>query len=419
MTSMMTPPLSISARPVFRRRLVEFPLFCDMVDPLFDLSNLFFSSKSFAIFSSGVPNKSPRHWAPGKPKRSYSRIALSRNGVVVKNIRAHPSLSRKPLDFLHQRFRDPASSCRWQHRDSANIQALLASGNSGCRSRNLVSPERHPGWALPRSAARFAAASGVVAANALRRVLRLEFQESRRRTSAMAAASAGIRSPDPSASACKSCISDMESRESLLKFYRIIGLPRISIYGILYHTTFMPRETTAFPLSLPAPPAREVCTDGCTGNCAPRSWMGGLRPGARLPATRDLASAYHLSRATIVTAFDQLKSEGYVEGRAGSGTYVSEVLPEHLLDVQRAPSEKQAASPPYRVVFLRAPFAAVSRVAPRPLRAFRANQPALDLFPTNLWAQVAARRLRRVRPTCSLVARRSVTGHCARPWRLT
>jgi hypothetical protein len=27
---MMTPPLSISARPVFRRRLVELPLFCDM-----------------------------------------------------------------------------------------------------------------------------------------------------------------------------------------------------------------------------------------------------------------------------------------------------------------------------------------------------------------------------------------------------
>src|SRR5579863_8378831 len=33
-TSMMTPPFNISASPVFRRRLVEFPLFCD-IDPLF------------------------------------------------------------------------------------------------------------------------------------------------------------------------------------------------------------------------------------------------------------------------------------------------------------------------------------------------------------------------------------------------
>ncbi|MGA9881717.1 MAG: PLP-dependent aminotransferase family protein, partial [Candidatus Sulfotelmatobacter sp.] len=32
----------------------------------------------------------------------------------------------------------------------------------------------------------------------------------------------------------------------------------------------------------------------------------------------------------------------------------------------------------------------------RPSRAFRANIPALDLFPTTLWAKVAARRLRRV-----------------------
>ena len=30
MTSMMTPPFSISARPVFKRKLVELPLFCDM-----------------------------------------------------------------------------------------------------------------------------------------------------------------------------------------------------------------------------------------------------------------------------------------------------------------------------------------------------------------------------------------------------
>jgi GntR family transcriptional regulator/MocR family aminotransferase len=50
---------------------------------------------------------------------------------------------------------------------------------------------------------------------------------------------------------------------------------------------------------------------------------GGLRPGARLPATRDLARQYGLARGTIVNAFEQLKSEGYVDGSVGSGTYVS------------------------------------------------------------------------------------------------
>ena len=45
---------------------------------------------------------------------------------------------------------------------------------------------------------------------------------------------------------------------------------------------------------------------------------GRLRPGARLPATRDLARRYRLSRGTIVTVFEQMKSEGYITGRAGS-----------------------------------------------------------------------------------------------------
>jgi GntR family transcriptional regulator / MocR family aminotransferase len=158
----------------------------------------------------------------------------------------------------------------------------------------------------------------------------------------------------------------------------------------------MPRETSAFPLSLPSPPAGGSLYRWLYGELRAAILDGQLRPGARLPATRDLASAYHLSRATIVAAFDQLKSEGYVEGRSGSGTYVSQVLPEHLLDVRGPHSEKRL---PHRGVSLSLyarrlqPFRGMP---PRRIRAFRANQPALDLFPTTLWAQVAARRLRRV-----------------------
>src|ERR1700685_4212643 len=66
---------------------------------------------------------------------------------------------------------------------------------------------------------------------------------------------------------------------------------------------------------------------------------GRLRPGSRLPATRDLARQYELSRGTVVSAFEELKSEGYLHGSRGSGTYVSSVLPEHLLQV--APKLKQ------------------------------------------------------------------------------
>jgi GntR family transcriptional regulator/MocR family aminotransferase len=123
---------------------------------------------------------------------------------------------------------------------------------------------------------------------------------------------------------------------------------------------------------------------------------GHLRPGARLPATRDLAGQYGLSRPTIVTAFEQLRSEGYVEGRVGSGTYVSKTLPDELL---QAPRSKSVARTRRRSVVLSAYARRLQPWSPaesRPARAFRANQPALDAFPASLWAQVAARRLRRV-----------------------
>ena len=123
---------------------------------------------------------------------------------------------------------------------------------------------------------------------------------------------------------------------------------------------------------------------------------GRLRPGARLPATRDLAAQYGISRPTIVTAFEQLRSEGYVEGKVGSGTYVSKTLPDELL---QAPRAKSVAHTRRRGIPLSA-YARRLRPLPRsesqPARAFRASQPALDAFPTGLWAQVAARRLRRV-----------------------
>jgi GntR family transcriptional regulator/MocR family aminotransferase len=48
--------------------------------------------------------------------------------------------------------------------------------------------------------------------------------------------------------------------------------------------------------------------------------------GARLPSTRELAEQLGISRTVVLLAYDQLLAEGFVEGRGGSGTYVSECL---------------------------------------------------------------------------------------------
>src|SRR6185437_15350896 len=50
---------------------------------------------------------------------------------------------------------------------------------------------------------------------------------------------------------------------------------------------------------------------------------GQLEGGKRLPSSRDLADQLDVSRNVVMLAYEQLEAEGYVEGRSGSGTYVS------------------------------------------------------------------------------------------------
>jgi GntR family transcriptional regulator/MocR family aminotransferase len=165
----------------------------------------------------------------------------------------------------------------------------------------------------------------------------------------------------------------------------------------------MPKRATPFELILPVrepgvPAYRWLYT------ALRAEILGGrLRPGTRLPGTRDLGSQYDLSRGTIVNAFGQLESEGYVEGSVGSGTFVSKTLPDEL-PVTRLSARPELCPPKPR----RSLSDYGRRVAPfsmlevRPSRAFRPNLPALDLFPLALWAQVSARRLRRAKASLLL-----------------
>jgi GntR family transcriptional regulator/MocR family aminotransferase len=50
---------------------------------------------------------------------------------------------------------------------------------------------------------------------------------------------------------------------------------------------------------------------------------GDLRPGERLPSTRALAADLGVSRSTVVAAYEQLASEGYIETAAGARARVS------------------------------------------------------------------------------------------------
>jgi GntR family transcriptional regulator / MocR family aminotransferase len=110
-----------------------------------------------------------------------------------------------------------------------------------------------------------------------------------------------------------------------------------------------------------------------------------LHPGQRVPSTRALAAELGVSRLPVLEAYEQLLHEAYLDGRAGSGTYVGASLPDDLLVAPgRAPPRP--------------------RPAPRPvdhggMRPFRTSMPALDQFPRLMWARLVARHAHAMSPS--------------------
>ncbi len=54
---------------------------------------------------------------------------------------------------------------------------------------------------------------------------------------------------------------------------------------------------------------------------------GMLRPGDKLPATRELSRQLHVHRNTVVQAYQELEVKGWVQSEIGSGTYVQKYVP--------------------------------------------------------------------------------------------
>jgi GntR family transcriptional regulator/MocR family aminotransferase len=130
---------------------------------------------------------------------------------------------------------------------------------------------------------------------------------------------------------------------------------------------------------------------------------GRLPPCAQLPSTRSLASEMRVSRNAVVAAFAQLRDEGYIEGRVGSGTYVSATLPDPAIA-----SWHGCAAMPARRLETRLSQHARDVLSLRPLPApgepqkqrlrydFRYSQPALEDFPHATWSRLVTRRVRRM-----------------------
>jgi len=121
-----------------------------------------------------------------------------------------------------------------------------------------------------------------------------------------------------------------------------------------------------------------------------------LPSGARLPSTRFLAEQLCISRATVVTAFQRLCDEGLARMERGSGTYVHLDTPQQtFIRTPRrilTPSRAIVLSGRADTLLHETKASSGFRVTGK---AFRSCEPALDLFPRDLWGRVASRVVRR------------------------
>jgi GntR family transcriptional regulator/MocR family aminotransferase len=132
-----------------------------------------------------------------------------------------------------------------------------------------------------------------------------------------------------------------------------------------------------------------------------RILSGQLTPGSRLPSSRALATQMGVSRNTVLAAYEQLWAEGYLEGRLGSGTYVTRSLPDELLSAAVQPPMVPGDVARGRFLSERGERIASSPRTPLPVltghpevRAFTVGLPDVDTFPKEAWGRLVTRRQR-------------------------
>lgn len=154
----------------------------------------------------------------------------------------------------------------------------------------------------------------------------------------------------------------------------------------------MPKTVSSLELTLSNRMPQQTLTDWLYAELRGSILEGRLRPGTRLPASRDFARQHSLSRGTVVVVFERLLSEGYLSSRVGSGTWVS-----HRVAVGTHARAELQTPPAYvrRVIsaYVR-PKSYEGWVATEGRRPFQMRDPALTEFPAKLWEQIIARRAR-------------------------
>ena len=113
-----------------------------------------------------------------------------------------------------------------------------------------------------------------------------------------------------------------------------------------------------------------------------------LRPGERLPSSRDLAIDLGLARNTVMTALSQLEAEGYLETRRGSGSYVRYKLPAHPFGQEQGKNVAPTSAVPRSVSARGARLLKQAVADELEVEPFTQGFPDFSPFPIALWQKL-------------------------------
>ncbi|GLQ87318.1 MocR-like pyridoxine biosynthesis transcription factor PdxR [Dyella flagellata] len=118
---------------------------------------------------------------------------------------------------------------------------------------------------------------------------------------------------------------------------------------------------------------------------------GRLRPGQRVPSTRSLAKELNISRVPVLSAYEQLYAEGYLQTFVGAGTCVASSIPvetKPAKPTQRESPRAPAQSAPRRIAQRVEGLLTPPQTWANNNGAFRVGLPAIEHFPTAAWSKL-------------------------------
>ncbi len=122
--------------------------------------------------------------------------------------------------------------------------------------------------------------------------------------------------------------------------------------------------------------------------------QGVLAPKTRLPASRDLAKEIKVSRNTVLSAYEQLRAQGYVEARTGQGTWIAEKIPESFLikaENNICLTEENKQNESYNLSQRGSYLVGYSAASPYQWGAFVPGAPDVTEFPHHIFSRIQTR----------------------------